>query len=212
MALWSAWFPDLLPHLPGCPNAVVQHELKRAAQEFFEKTRAWRVLLAPVAVAAGTDELDLVPTDTEQSLVRVEEAWYDNRKIDPLTADEASAEFGDDWMSHTGAPSAYVQEFPGTLRLYPIPDTDALTGLKFRVSVKPSESCTGLPDALADKFRDALADGAKGRLMLYPGKDWTNLDLGAAMKGQFESAKSAGNLQANRSFGRGRNSNKARWC
>jgi hypothetical protein len=55
MSLWSAWLPDVVPHLPECPIPVIEHELRRAAQLFFEGSRAWRIYVPAIAVAANTE-------------------------------------------------------------------------------------------------------------------------------------------------------------
>lgn len=212
MRLWSDWMPDLMPHLSGCAIVLVEHELRRAAQAFFQGSRAWRVTLAPVAVAAGTQTVAIVPADTQISLVRIEQCWYDGTELDVKTAEELSAEHGEDWTAHTGNPIAFLQETAGIVRLYPIPDASAGTGLKTRISAMPSDASTGIQDDLAVAFREELATGAKARLMLYPSKPWTNVELGVAYAQAFKSATDTANIRAARSFGRGRVRSNPRWC
>lgn len=212
MRLWSAWMPDLVPHLSGCAIALVEHELRRAAQAFFQGSRAWRVTLAPVAVAAGTVDIAIAPSDAETSLVRVEQCWYDGAPLDVKTAEELTTNYGDDWGAHLGTPTSYLQETSGIVRLYPIPDTPANTGLKVRASVMPSDISTGIPDDQAIAFREELATGAKARLMLYPNKPWTNAELGVAYAAAFKSATDTANVRAARSFGRGAIRSTPGWC
>jgi hypothetical protein len=212
MAAWSAWFPDLMPHLPGCPAPIVEHELKRAAQRFFEHTRAWRVMIDPIAVAAGPGELDIVPDDPQQELVRIEEAWLDGKGLDPETVDSLEKEFGGDWISRTGTPNAYWLQGPEEFRLFPKPVSAAATGLTCRLSVKPSESASGIPDNLARKYRNQILTGAKSLLMLYLDKPWTNVEMGAALGASFQDMSDTVKTQVAKGFGRGRISSSTTWC
>ena len=186
--IWSAWLPDLLPQLPGCPTVLVEHELKRAAQEFFIRTRAYKVVLAPVAVSALQSDVAITPTDPEIELVRVEHVWYDGKELPAMTAEKLSATYGDDWQSLNGSPVAYLQDTVGTVRLFPIPADASVTGLVCRASVKPSEASTGIPDLLGVIYRDEITSGTKAKLMLYAEKPWTNIDHGAKHEQDFLNA------------------------
>lgn len=211
MKLWETWLPDLLPKLPGCPIPVVEHELRRAAQMFFENTRAWHVTLAALPVIAAQDSVTVTPTSGEQELVRIEQTWYDEGPpLSGLTGDEISEQFGDYWQAHTGVPKAFIEETPGVLRLYPIPVDAATIGLVARIAVKPSEVSTGIPDELAVKHRQALTDGALGKLMLYVDKPWSNLEYGGKHSLDFMTAINSATVQA--AFGRGRIASRPSWC
>lgn len=201
MATWASWLPDVLPHVPGCPVVVVEHELRRSAQEFFRRSRAWRVNLTTIAVPASTAEISCEPQDAAHDLVRVEAVNYDSRQLEPETVENLDRGFSDEWAAQVGPPTHYVQLTPGVLRLYPIPGAAAAVGLKIRASVMPSESATGIPDDLAQKYRDAIHAGAKSRLMLMPGKGWTNLDLAAIYGRSFSDMADAANADAARAFG-----------
>lgn len=212
MALWSAWNPDVLPKVAGCPQLLIEHELKRAAQEFFEETFAWKVLTPAVSVLADDEEILVAPSDPEQELVRIEQAWYDGQAISPKTIEELDAQFADDWKTHTGTPGHYIEVTPGTVRLYPIPTTDAVSGLACRISVRPSDSATGIPDAYRTKYRKALSDGALGALLLYPSAAWSAADHASLYRGAFESAKNKAGVDSAQSFGKARISARPKWC
>lgn len=211
MALWSAWFPDVMPHVEGCPYPVIEHELRRAAQLFFEGSRAWKVTLPVVTVAADTETVTLTMLDG-QELVRIEKAWYDGVELDVYSADELETVVPGDWQTHTGTPAAIIQMEPGIVRLYPVPADDAVSGLKFIVSVKPSEASTGIPDNQLSKYRGDIAAGAKGRLMLYPKKPWSDTALGVAYGESFSGAIAKACVDAARAFGRGQIRSNPRWC
>lgn len=212
MKAWSTWYPDLIPHVPGCPLVVAQHELRRAAQAFFGATRAWKVIEPALAVSASQSSVTASPSDSGQELVRVESVHYDRNELKLEAMADMSAKYGTGWASQTGTPSAYLLITPGEIRLYPIPDADATIGVERVLSVRPSEAATGLPDDLATKYRDEIQVGAKARLMLMPGKPWTNIDIGAAMGQAFDALTGTGNLNAALSYGNGRISSRSHWC
>lgn len=212
MKPWSYWFADLLPALPGCPSIQVQHELRRAAQTFFEATKAWKVIEAARPVTAGTATMSVAPLDAGQELVQIMSALFDGTELDLMDLSDMPGEFGPAWQTHTGRPRAYLQLTPGEIRLYPIPVEDAATGLSLTLAVKPSDTATGLPDDMAIKYRDTFNVGAKARLMILPEKPWTNKPDGAAYGLAFDALCGTGAAQVFRSFGRGRKGARPSWC
>ncbi len=209
---WSTWLPDVLPHVPGCPVLVAEHEIKRAAQIFFEKSRAWHALTALLPVTAGQATVTIALPDAGTELVRVEAGWYDGQPIGPATAQDLD-ETEPDWTSQTGTPRRVVLLTPGIVRLFPIPTANATTGLQLRVSARPSESATGIPDDLAVQYREDITQGAKGRLLVYAKKPWTDVDLGAALLSSFDARAAAANVKANvRGNANARRAARAHWC
>lgn len=210
MKLWRDWFPDLLPHVPGCPNVLAKHELLRTAQVFMEGTRAWQLRM-PIPVFELERSIALTPISDAIEIVRVESVYFEKRKIHPITADELDAKFNDDWLQHTGTPERYYQLQPGFIELYPNP-VAASDALVVRVSVSPSDMATGLPDDIASRYWDQIHLGAKSRLMLMPNKQWTNAGLGAALGQAFTALLDTANAHAARSFGKARIPSKVKWC
>ena len=212
MTAWSSWFPDLLPQLPGCPGITVEHEVRRSAQRFFSGSRAWNVILPAIPVEAAEDAVAIAPKDTEQDLVRVLHVSYDGNVLEATTGDVLFSRFGGGWQNHIGSPIAYIQDSPGVLRLYPIPEANSASGLVARVAVAPSDASAGIPDNLAIAYRDELAIGAKARLMLYANKPWSAPDLGLKNESDFNAAISRANSSAATSSGKSRIASHPRWC
>lgn len=209
---WSYWHPDLRPHIPGCPSAVATHELRRAAQAFFKSSRAWQVTLPLVAVTANQSAVTIAFADPLVELVRVEQAWYDGQPMSMTTADDLDAANGSDWNLHTGTPYKLFQLTPGVLRLYPIPTAASTTGLKLRVSQRPSDTATGLDDEMAVKYRDDIHVGAKARLMLYPNKPWSNPSMAGVYASAFDAMVGMANFDAATSFNGARKRATPKWC
>ncbi len=212
MKTWSYWLPDLIPHVPECPQILAEHELRRSAQEFFRNTLAWRVTEADRPVLADEYEVDATPLNSDHELVRIDSAWYDGRLLEPVTYKTMDAKYCNDWQAHTGSPTHYMQEIPGVVRLYPIPTANATDGLKLRIIVAPSETATGLPDDIAIKYREDVQVGAKARLMLYPGKTWSNPELAVFYSKAFENMIGKANIDAARGHVQARIPSRVTWC
>lgn len=210
MKLWSAWFPDIFPHVPGCPAPIVVHELRRTAQEYLKATRAWKVTLNPIPVLLGTTSIT-IPLEADKAMIEVEAAWYDGNKLSLVTPSKLDGDSNDDWRLHTGSPTALVQFSPGVVSLYPLPIANSATGLKVRASIYPSDASTGLTDEIGAKFFNEIAVGAKGKLMIYPNRPWTNIDIGASYIQQFASHMDSGVAAAARSFVQGRIASRPHW-
>ena len=212
MKVWSYWFPDLALHVPGCPNVLMVHELRRSAQALLSASRAWKVDLALKPVPAMTDEIPVAPDDAAQDLVRIEAAWLDGRRLTPTSADSLDAEHAYAWYDRTGPIESYLEMEPGTLRLFPLALDAASIGLKLRISVSPSESAEGLPDDLAIRYRDHMHVGAKARLMLMPGKPWTNIEMAGVYAAAFSSLVESAKVRADMGHVNARIPSRPNWC
>ncbi len=212
MALWAEWFPDVVPQVPGCPQPIVEHEIRRASQAFFEGTRAWQGWLDPVPVLAGEQAVAIIADDAEQEVIRLESALFDGRPLAVYPAGEMDSMFGDDWTLHTGAPSAITMDGPTTVRLYPSPSSNSVTGLKCRVSVRPSEAATGIPDEYWRRYRGHISAGAKAGLMIHAGKPWSNPEMAAMFGAAFSASIADVCIKAAKAFGRGRIPSRPTWC
>ncbi len=204
MKSWSSWFPDLRPQLLDCPDPLIEHELRRACQEFFSRTRAWQVVQDLVPVSANQSQVDIDIDDSAHELVRIERAWLDGTRLNVVSASHMDMAFTDDWQIHTGSATTLVQITAGSVALYPIPISASVSGLKLRISVKPSDAATGIPDDMASSYKSALAAGALSRLMLQAGTSWANPSVGSLKAAVFYEAINAASIHAARSFGSGR--------
>lgn len=212
MRAWSYWFPDLAPHVPGCPSIIMAHELRRTAQTFFERSRAWRIDQAPIAVATGAETVPLAPSDATLDLVELEAVWYDGRRMEPVTVEELDKSYSTNWRDQTGTPDRYLELVPGVLTIFPKPIADATEGIRMRMIVKPSDTSTGLPVDIAKRYHDAVHIGAKARLMVYPNKPWSNPQMAGVYASSFSAITDAAHASAAKGNVRARVRNNVKWC
>jgi len=184
MANLSDLLPDVLPDLPGCPNITALDALSKALIEFCERSRYWREWLADIAVTAGdASYTPTVPTDSR--LVDILAAEFADVPIDPASPAELD-EALPGWRTDTGTVDYFTQPTADTLLLAKVPSASGT--LKLEAALAPTLAATTFPDDIYQRFREAIACGAKARLMLSPGKPYTNPALHATHKAAFEDA------------------------
>ena len=159
MALWSTWFPDVLVHVPGAPDPLVTQALNRAAREFFRRTRAWMAWLDPATTAAGENlEYDFdLPADAD--VVRLERATVGGTPLPVMPWRQVKA----DPARHDAGERGLVS---GDLLTFRLPGLFAAGAqVQALVSLMPTLAAAGLPDELADRYREAIAEGARAQLL-----------------------------------------------
>jgi hypothetical protein len=180
MALWSAFHTRLMPRVIGCPVPLANAELRNAAAEFFDRTRAWRQWLDPMVTYEAAKEYDLdLPTGAQ--VVRIESATLDGA---PYAIQGAFSLIADPRQSSNGLPAGLSSEDRCTLVL-----ANALPAgqhLQIQASLLPSESSTGIPDHLHAQYADAILNGALYRIRSLAGYDFSDDARGAIAMAAFE--------------------------
>ena len=181
MLKWDEFYPILLPWVPGCPAPVADQELRRAANEFYTRTRAWCVWLDVSTTVDGVREYDFnLPINT--NLIRVEAANVGNT---PITI----ASYRDRTTNPSTSPNGTDEAYTGDAKTL-ILDATYTAGQQLSVlaSLAPSRKATGIEEQLFDKHSEAIALGAKARLMMVPGTTFHNPQLALQFQTAFDDA------------------------
>jgi hypothetical protein len=161
VATWDTWFSEVLVHAPGAPDPLVLRAVSRAAREFFQRTRAWMEWLDPVASGDAPDYAFELPRETE--MVRIERATADGQPF-PVRSYRL---IPSDWTRTDTEERSLVSRDLQTFVL--TGNTPAGLQLPAPVSLMPSRRARGIPDHLADRYLEPIAEGAKEILLLTPG-------------------------------------------
>lgn len=102
--------------------------------------------------------------------------------------------------SSDGGVKYYTQPDQDHITLAAVPDQNAI--LTLQVSLKPKREATGIPDVVFQTYLEEIAAGAKARLMIIPGKPWSNPQTSAYYLGMFERGISAATAEADTGFTR----------
>lgn len=181
------FLPHLLTELPGCPDTLVKQQLLFAIIEFCQETHAWNEVQDPIQVLNSQYEID-IETPRDARIVAVKDVWASSRKLRPVTMPQLF-EVMPNWQTAEGTEPTYYNASIDyrTIRIFPKPigQEDARATLTPRVAYAPTLTATTFPDELGIKYWDYLIAGAKSRLMLMPGKSWSNAALSAYNKQLF---------------------------
>lgn len=161
MANWDLLHPDVLGHVPGAPEPLVTRALCRAAREFFMRTRAWMEWLDPVTSDGAPEFPFELPPAAE--LVRLERATADGRPF-PIRSYRL---LDSDWTrADTGERTLVSRDLQTFVLTGSAPVGQAI---QVQVSLMPARLARGIPDHLASRYLEPIAEGAKEILMLTPG-------------------------------------------
>jgi hypothetical protein len=177
---WDVFFPDVLPEVLGCPEPTVERALLRAAQEWCEKTRCWRVDLDAITLIADTADYDVAyPTQAEG--VQFVGATINGNDIELETLEGTTTA---ERRRGTGGSRRILSHDQRIVTVIPTPA--AAGTLVITAVLKPSESATGVPNDIADRFREEIATGALARLLMANKTEWSNAGLAEAKAAKFQ--------------------------
>jgi len=199
---YTAFFDHVLPAVPGCPQPMAIDAIRRAAIEFCEKTLAWIYKHPAINVVAAQMAYPFVPP-TGAVVAKVLQAWHNDIKITPKTPDELNEIYAN-WLTIAGTPQYITQDDERNLLLVPTPSAALTAGLVLRVALKPTLASDDIETSIYEEYRDAIASGAKARLMLIKDKPYSDMELGALEMGLFNAAVADAKFKAQKGCGRAR--------
>jgi len=175
---WANFLPYVQPHVPGCPEIVVNTHLQEAAAEFIGRSELWRFDIESDFTSKNTSDYEIdVPNG----------AVLEN--ILTLFVNGSAAKRVSDrhyQVSNTNtnsAPSAFSIYQDNQIRFFPTPDRKyTFEGVGV---LKPSLSATGVEDFIFETHGRSIACGAIWRLAIIPGKEWSNPEVAMYYKSEF---------------------------
>lgn len=198
---YSDLLRDVLPHLENGPSdPLAEAMLRSAVIEFCNQSWVWRYIPDPIGITAGEGAYDLEPP-TGADVAAVLSCNIDGNEILPASTDDLSDMYAR-WQTLSGTTRHYTQTDTDSILLVPKPKFNIAGGLMMVLALQPSRSSTSFPDWIADQYAESLASGALSRLMLMPGKAWSDGQTGLFHKDKFHSAIQAAKTSGARGLGR----------
>ena len=125
-------------------------------------------------------------TSTAGDIVSINKVLYDHSEITPVS-EFAMNTTGINWETMMGkAPYNYFMGSDRYIRLVYCPNTALSDGLEVWVCLKPLLTATTLEDFLYTDFFECLADGVRYRLLKMPKQTWTDIQLSAFYKQEYD--------------------------
>lgn len=215
--LFSSFLSGILIDVPGCPDLLVEREVRNAAIEFCRRSFAWRQQLDPIAVTANVGTYSLESPMMEARVVKIYSAILTTLSADPAIAapsvkklhsktvqDLDSACPG--WRlsqspsasSHIAETTFFTQESADTILLAGMPVVDGT--LQILGALVPLRTASGMDSWVSEQYYEAICHGAKARLMAIPHKPWSEPNLSVWHTGEFDKAISGANVEASTAF------------
>jgi hypothetical protein len=205
MKLWSAWYPDILLHVPGCANPSIDRELRRAAIEFFRRTRVWSSWLEAVTAFGGSIEYDIdIPIGSD--VVRVEKATVDGQPFPVLSFRAADR----DWTRHALPENGVLSLDRMTFRLGGALLADQV--IQIQVTLAPSQTSVGIEDEFFNQHMDDICKGAKAGIMMIPGFPFSNPNAAMLYRSEFNQAIDSKTVDAWRGHTGTTPRARVKWC
>lgn len=194
----------VLPEVSGCPSATAKLAIIDAAKEFLTFSGVWNEIQDPVVLEEGEPNYDLeAPTGARCiNLKAVYAPWASRGELQGLTSDQLPV----DWQTAEGnLPYAYTRAMDfSSIRVYPIPtNVDGTSAIRMHAIYTLKDTATSMPDDIVERYRDAICDGAKARLMVKPKQTWTDLATAAYYQAMFNDKKLVAKVHAEHSKTRG---------
>lgn len=178
MKTYDAFFPDVLPDVPGCSPDVALRAIRHTVIEFCEKSLINQVTQDPITLRANITDYDL-DAPTGYRVHKVMKAWFKGVELKPVAPDDMVAPdaYNQQISGYTptkSPPDAYTQKDFDTVTFLPIPDQVYANAITMRVALVPLRDSTKFDDFLYEQWGEFIACGARARLMLQPAKPYTN--------------------------------------
>lgn len=170
---YSAFYPEIRPDVPTCPDDVLENACRNAAIEFCEKALVLQFEQDALSSIADEGEYDFEPPPNTV-VCAIEQAFYDGNEIFPKHISELTKEISPDWRDETNTPRFVTQLSETSFRIVPKPSEAVEDGIKLIVNLKPTRSSEKVDNVLYEKYLDAIAAGAKKRLFLMKGRPWSD--------------------------------------
>ena len=174
MALYESLLPEIIPMVPGCPDTLIENNIRAAVIELCEKAAVLQAELDPVTTIAGIYEYDLEPP-TDTVVHKIMWVVHDGKEIEPISTNLLEQR-KQNWRDadNSGTPEYFVKTSQSLFWMVPVPNETKASSTILRVQLKPTQTSTTADDELMSEYRDTIVNGALFRLLRLPSKDWTD--------------------------------------
>ena len=171
---YETLLPEIIPMVPGCPDTLIENNIRSAVIELCEKTGVYQAELSPISTVAGTYEYTLAaPANTVVHKVM----WvvHDGKDLEPISTGLLEQRLPN-WRDsdNRGTPEYFIKDGQNSLWLVPVPEASQSNSTIARVQLKPTHTSTEADDYIINDCHDAIVNGALFRLLRLPSKDWTD--------------------------------------
>jgi hypothetical protein len=178
---YESLLPEILPMVPGCPDTLIENNIRAAVVELCDKASVYQAELDPVTTVSGLFEYDLEPP-SGTSVRKILWATHQGKDLEPTTTTLLEQRLPK-WREDSGLPEYFIQQNSATFILAPIPSVTVVGSTIIRAVLRPTHTSTACDNDVMNDYRDTIINGALFRLLRIPNKDWSDM-RGAAVYGE----------------------------
>lgn len=200
MKALSAFYPRILPYLPGCSEPMVDQVLLNSAIEFAEASLTIRQNLDTFNTVVGRVEYDLYPPTAQHDINRVMGVTVNGKE---LGAGLAEAIRNDLPTAKSIPRGFYTDRTDNTFTLRLSPPPDKVYPVIVAVTLRPARTATQLDDDMYNIWIDPIVSGAIARAMQIPDQPFTNYQRAADLLEAASRMTVASRIESNFGLARG---------
>lgn len=172
--------PEVLVYVPNAPDIVAHRYIREAARKLCHDARILRRNVVLVVKAGGAQ---VFPTLVDVEFVQIETARINGHVLDHVTTEWLDANSPPNWdYGPDGVTARYITQLtPDTVSLVP----NEKGNLIMRCVFQPSRNCLTIDAELVDLYGTVIGRGAAAQMLMLPGADFANPNLGMAMYSEF---------------------------
>lgn len=178
---YETLLPEILPMVPGCPDTLIENNIRSAVIELCELASVYQSELDPVTTVSNIYEYDLEPP-TGTSVSKILWITHQGKDLEPLTTTLLEQRLPK-WREQAGVPEYFVQQNSASFMLAPVPSATVVGSTIVRAVLRPTHISTACDNDVMNDYRDTIVNGALFRLLRIPNKDWSDMQ-GASIYGQ----------------------------
>jgi len=170
---YESLLPEILPMVPGCPDALAIQHIRSSVIELCEKASVYQQELDAISTVANMYEYEFdAPLST--SVHKIVWGVLSGDSLEPVTSGMLEQRIPN-WRNQTGSPEYIIKNNLTTFWIAPVPSASTANSLIVRVALKPTYTSTSCDDTIMSDYRDTIINGAVGRLLRMPAKEWSDV-------------------------------------
>ena len=179
------FFPLIAADVGDCPDEIMRVKLIQTVQEFCRTTHAWRELQDQIPLLDGINEYEFDVPQHAMALA-IKGVWVNGIKLHPIVQSALDIAMPNWATAESNMPSHYnAPDEWGLIKVYPKPRATNGARMSIQAAMAPKLSATTIPDAIVERYSEAIEAGVKYRLMVMPNQKWTDQATGAAFDSIF---------------------------
>lgn len=196
MAILSSLLPRIFDEMPAVPEVLALRALSDAVKEFCSRTHAWQARIPSINLRPGTKVYGLYP-DEGLAIVAMKEVRLDGAPLRAVAPDTVARHA----LQQAGRPGAYIQISPSAFELVRPPVDAARLTVTAAMTLTLGATSVEIPDSLLDEYGEAIACGAKMRLVKMASQPWFAPDAALAYAPIFYAAVNTAKARSMLSLG-----------